>query len=85
MFVDTAFGKAFRKWQSNSEESENILSANEENNRDLMERSNAQGILTKIQKCDLKVLGISWNKETDQFKFRSKNAGEVTKRELLWF
>ena len=85
MFVNTAFGKVFRKWQSNSEENEKISSANEENKRDLMERSNAQGILTKIQKCDLKVLGISWNKETDQFNFRSKNAGEVTKQELLWF
>ena len=85
MFVNTAFGNVFRKWQSNSEENEKISSANEENNRDLMERSNAQGILTKIQKCDLKVLGISWNKETDQFNFRSKNAGEVTKQELLWF
>ena len=85
MFVNTAFGKVFRKWQSNSEENEKISSANEENKRDLMERSNAQGILTKIQKCDLKVLGISWNKETDQFNFRSKNAGEVTKQEFLWF
>ena len=85
MFVNTAFVKVFRKWQSNSEESAKISSANEENNRDFMERSNAQGILNEVQKCDLKVLGISWNKETDQFKFRSKNAGEVTKRELLWF
>ena len=85
MFVNTAFGKVIRKWQSNSEENEKISSANEENKRDLMERSNAQGILTKIQKCDLKVLGISWNKETDQFNFRSKNAGEVTKQEFLWF
>ena len=38
MFVDTAFGKAFRKWQSNSEESEKISSANEENNRGLMRK-----------------------------------------------
>lgn len=85
MFVYAAFSKAFRKWQSNSKEGEKVLSANEENNRDLIKRSYARQMLNKIQKFDWEVLGISWNKEDDQFKFRSTNAGGVTKRELLWF
>ena len=84
MFVDAAFVRAFGNWQSNSKESGKVLSANEDNNRDLIERSYAQEMLSKIQKCDLKVLAISWNKQNNQFKFMSTNAGEVTKPELLW-
>lgn len=75
----------------NLKEIEKFMYASKKNNRDLTEVSYAQEMLNNIQKCDLKVLGIPWNKEDDQFKFSvqhllsSRNADEVTNWKLLRF
>lgn len=75
----------------NLKEIEKFMYASKKNNRDLTEVSYAQEMLNNIQKCDLKVLGILWNKEDDQFKFSvqhllsSRNADEVTNWKLLRF
>lgn len=59
-----------RKLKSNSKEAEKFIYANEENNRDLIEKLYAWETLQNIQKCDLKVLEIFWKKKDDRFKLK---------------